>query len=111
MWLWAALIQQLTHFSCVYHEPFTLCGAEVALVDGAGIVVHRAYPHTPLEALDLGQPVGELHLLWVLDLHPVPWKQAAGGRQVRDGQVTTYTTGKPASHFIIFPEKFWVVQK
>ena len=31
----------------------TLCGAEVGLVHGAGIVVHRAYSHSPLVALDL----------------------------------------------------------
>lgn len=50
----------------------TLCGAEVGLVDGPGIVVDLADAHAPLIALDLRQPVRELHLLGVFYLHSVP---------------------------------------
>lgn len=50
----------------------TLCGAEVGLVDGPGVVVDLADAHAPLIALDLRQPVRELHLLGVFYLHSVP---------------------------------------
>lgn len=50
----------------------TLCGAEVGLVDGTGIIVDWAYTHAPLIALDFRQPVRELHLLGVFHLHSVP---------------------------------------
>lgn len=49
----------------------TLCGAEVSLVDGPGVVVRCTYTHTSLVALDLRQPVGELHLLGIFDLDSV----------------------------------------
>lgn len=41
-WLWLYALVVLTW-----------CGADVGLVDLAGIIVHWAYPHTPLVALDL----------------------------------------------------------
>lgn len=50
----------------------TLCGAEVGLVNGAWVIVHRAYPHSSLVALNLREPVRKLHLLGVFYLHSVP---------------------------------------
>ena len=52
----------------------TLCGADVGLMNGAWIIVHWAYPHSPLVALNLGQPVRELHLLGILHLHSMPYE-------------------------------------
>lgn len=49
----------------------TLCGAEVSLVNGPGVIVRCTDTHTSLVMLDLGQPVRELHLLGVFHLHSV----------------------------------------
>lgn len=49
----------------------TLRGAEVSLVDGPGVIVRCTYTHTSLVALDLRQPVGELHLLGIFNLDSV----------------------------------------
>ena len=56
-------------FVCVC-ALLTLWGAQVALVDGAGVI--GSHPHGPLVALDLRKPLRELHLLGVLHFHPVP---------------------------------------
>lgn len=52
-------------------DQLTLRGAEVSLVDGPGVIVRCTYAHTSLVALDLRQPVGELHLLGIFHLHSV----------------------------------------
>lgn len=88
----------------------TWCGAEVRLVDGAGIIVHWAYSHTPLVALDLWQPVRELHLLGVFYLHSVPWNsdmRRTGKRETKDLPICHLHNQENGTtwHFI-FPELY-----
>lgn len=73
LWLWLYIL-----------EVLTWCGADVGLVDLAGIIVHLAYPHTPLVALDLWKSVRELHLLGVFNLHSVPWNSDMRGTGKRE---------------------------